>query len=543
MRTLKLLFAFFFLPFALLAQSNVDKLVEALEFHSKGVLNNWKYSTDFKADPTLPGFDDSKWETLQLNASIYPDSCWLRREVVLPARFLGEPLSGPVRFLVSVDDYGYLIVNGESKGHFPWDGEFELTKDGKPGQKFVLAIKAINTGGPLRLLRAQFEMEKSKPLRQMIDDLCLSLRAGQKLLSFDTYQTNSRVKTDPGLDKSVMDKSEKTRLNNLLQNLATKVDVQAMADGKLDKFNASLAEVRAQLKPIGEFARRFTLFFDANAHIDAAWLWREKETVEVCKNTFASVLNMMSARPDFTYTQSAAAYYDWMERFYPEIFEGIQQRVKEGRWEVVGGMWVEPDCNLPSGESWARHLLYAKRYFRNQLGVDIKTGWNPDSFGYNWNMPQFYSNAGIDAFITQKIGWNDTGVFPYRLFWWQGPDGSRILAYFPFDYVNTVNNPLLAVLGEAHEGTLPNKKSFVQLSPANLVLTTIKKAEGSAAWIFQWHDAKGEESLAMLTLPQTPKQVMLSNFLEEDGTPVGFDQKVVQVKTRKNAIVTVKVYF
>jgi alpha-mannosidase len=440
-----LLFAFFFLPFSLLAQSNVDKLAEALEFHSKGVLNDWKYSTNLKEDATKPGVDDSKWETLKINASIYPDSCWLRKEVALPPRFLGEAVSGPVRFLVSVDDYGYLFVNGESKGRFPWHGEFELTKDAKPGQKFVLVIKAINTGGPLRLLRAQIEMEKSNSLRQMIDELCLSLRVGQKLLSFDTYQTNARVKTDPGIDKSAADKAEKTRLNNLLQSLAAQVDVQALADGKMEKFNASLAEVRAQLKPISEYAKRFTLFFDANAHIDAAWLWREKETLEVCKNTFASVLNMMSARPDFTYTQSAAAYYDWMERFYPEIFKGMQQRVKEGRWEVVGGMWVEPDCNLPSGESWARHLLYAKRYFQKKLEVNVGIGWNPDSFGYNWNMPQFYLNAGIDAFITQKIGWNETNVFPHRLFWWEGPDGSRVLAYFPFDYVNTIDDPFQLV--------------------------------------------------------------------------------------------------
>jgi alpha-mannosidase len=187
------------------------------------------------------------------------------------------------------------------------------------------------------------------------------------------------------------------------------------------------------------------LYFDANAHIDAAWLWRDKETIEVCKNTFSSVFNMMAARPEFTYTQSSAAYYDWMERLYPDVFRGIQQRVKEGRWEVIGGMWVEPDCNLPSGESWARQLLYAGRYFRTKLGVSVKIGWNPDSFGYTWGMPMFYNNAGIDAFVTQKIGWNETNVFPYRVFWWQSPDSSRLLTYFPFDYVNTIDDPFRLV--------------------------------------------------------------------------------------------------
>lgn len=99
-------------------------------------------------------------------------------------------------------------------------------------------------------------------------------------------------------------------------------------------------------------------------------------------------------------------------------------------------MWTEPDCNLISGESWARQLLYGKRYFKKKFGVDIKIGWNPDSFGYNWNMPQFFKKAGIDKFITQKIGWNDTTIFPYHFFWWEGPDGSRVLTYFPYKGYN-----------------------------------------------------------------------------------------------------------
>ncbi len=140
----------------------------------------------------------------------------------------------------------------------------------------------------------------------------------------------------------------------------------------------------------------------------------------------------------FTYTQSAAQYYKWMEDYYPDVFQGIKDKVKAGRWEAIGGMWIEPDCNLIDGPSWMRQILYAKRYFKKKLGVDIHIGWNPDSFGYNWNMPMFYQNAGIDAFVTQKIGWNDTNVFPYRVFWWESPDGSKILSYFPFDYVNTI---------------------------------------------------------------------------------------------------------
>jgi len=447
MKKSQLIFLLFLMPLALAAQTSVDKLIGSIDSLSTTSFDNWKVSQDLKnsrvvsGDPTKPGYDDSKWDNLKLDQRIYPDSCWLRREIVLPERILGQQLAGAVRLLVSVDDYGYLWVNGESRGYFPWDGEFELTRDAKPGQKFLIVIKAINTNGPLRLLRAEIESEKIKPVRQLVKDFALSLRVGQKLLSFDTYQTNARRKTDPGTDRSAISRAEKTRLNGLLQSAASGVDPQALATGALDKFTASIDKARSQLKPVSEFAKKFTLFFDANAHIDAAWLWREGETIEVCKNTFTSVLKMMDSRPDFTYAQSSAAYYDWMERLYPDVFRRIQPRVKDGRWEIVGGMWIEPDCNIPAGESWYRHLLYAKRYFRNKFGVDVKIGWNPDSFGYNWNMPAFYMSAGIDAFVTQKIGWNETDVFPYRVFWWESPDGSRILSYFPFDYVNTVDDP------------------------------------------------------------------------------------------------------
>ncbi len=182
--------------------------------------------------------------------------------------------------------------------------------------------------------------------------------------------------------------------------------------------------------------------FDANAHIDAAWLWREGETVEVCKNTFTSVLNMMDARPDFTYTQSSAAYYDWMERLYPGRVQADrragQRRPMGDHRRDVGRARLQP---AGRGVVDAAPPVRASGISGRSSGKDVKIGWNPDSFGYNWNMPQFYADAGIDAFITQKIGWNETNVFPHRVFWWEAPDGSRILAYFPFDYVNTIDDP------------------------------------------------------------------------------------------------------
>ena len=436
-----LLFAILLTPVLISAQTTVDRVARQLDSLCRITFDDWKYSTDFGTDPGLPPAGDDGWRALKLHQSLSFDSCWMRKEIVLPRTILGKPTAGAITFEITVDDYGYLFIDGASKGRINWDGEFELTRDAHPGQKFVVLVKVINTGGPMRIMRARIRSEASRELAQQIDDFAFSLRVGQKLLSFDTYQTNSRVKVDPGMDRSTQNREEKQQLNGVLQDAADKVDLQALMEGDIESFRESVKDARTKIMPVSAFAKRFTLYFDANAHIDAAWLWREKESIEVCKRTFSSVNNMMNARPDFTYTQSSAAYYDWMERSYPDLFAKIRERVKEGRWEIIGGMWVEPDCNLPSGESWMRQLLYAKSYFRQKFGVDVTTGWNPDSFGYNWNMPQFYRNAGIDAFITQKIGWNDRNVFPYRVFWWQSPDSSRILSYFPFDYVNEISDP------------------------------------------------------------------------------------------------------
>jgi alpha-mannosidase len=137
---------------------------------------------------------------------------------------------------------------------------------------------------------------------------------------------------------------------------------------------------------------------------------------------------------------SSAQTYEWMQEKYPDIYHQIEQRVKEGRWEIIGGMWVEPDLNMPDGESLVRQILIGKRYFQKNFGVDVKIGWNPDSFGYNYQLPQIYKKSGMDYFVTQKLMWaHEFTTFPYKFFWWQAPDGSRLLTYFPHDYADGID--------------------------------------------------------------------------------------------------------
>ena len=181
------------------------------------------------------------------------------------------------------------------------------------------------------------------------------------------------------------------------------IDLAALDKGEQAAFDASLKAAQGKLDVLRPYMKQFSVKAIGNSHIDMAWLWPETETVEVVRNTFRTALDLMREYPDFKFTASAAQAYVWMEEKYPAIFQEIEQRVKEGRWEIVGGMWVEPDLNMPDGESLVRQILYGKRYFKQKFGVDVNIGWNPDSFGYNAQLPQIYKRSGIDYFVTQKL--------------------------------------------------------------------------------------------------------------------------------------------
>jgi len=185
----------------------------------------------------------------------------------------------------------------------------------------------------------------------------------------------------------------------------------------------------AQTKPPGE------IDLVGYAHTDLSWLWPRSETIHaVYPLTIESVLRMMKEHPDLVYAQSAAQAYEWVELYYPNLFAQISQKIASGEWEVVGGSWTEYSTNIPSGEAQVRQHLYAKRYFKEKFDVDVQIGWLPDSFGFNWNLPQIYHKSGINYFVTHKLKWqielnNPPVPFPYHLFWWDAPDGSRVLAF------------------------------------------------------------------------------------------------------------------
>lgn len=216
-----------------------------------------------------------------------------------------------------------------------------------------------------------------------------------------------------------------------------------------------------------------------NSHLDIVFMWAYKEYIRKLGRTHATMLRLMEQYPDFIFSQSTVPTYIEMEKRYPNLFAQVKKRIKEGRWEYIGAMWVEPDCNLISGESFARQLLHGVRYAEKTFGITPKTCWVPDVFGNGYAMPQILKKAGVEYFVTHKMGiWNDTNPWRYNTFWWEGPDGSRVFSIVPpTHFIGTVEADSLKV----------NWKKY-----------TDKETIGESMYCYGWGDGGGGVDTEML---------------------------------------------
>lgn len=186
-----------------------------------------------------------------------------------------------------------------------------------------------------------------------------------------------------------------------------------------------------------------------HSHIDIGWLWPVRESIRKAARTFSTQLAVMDKYPDYIFGASQAELYMMIKENYPALYERIREKIKEGRWEIQGGMWVEPDCNLISGESMVRQFLYGKNFFMDEFGYDVRNLWIPDAFGYSGSMPQIIKKSGCDCLLTQKISWSKVNKFPHNTFRWRGIDGTEILTHFPpEDTYNAECTPLQRIKAE-----------------------------------------------------------------------------------------------
>jgi alpha-mannosidase len=242
------------------------------------------------------------------------------------------------------------------------------------------------------------------------------------------------------------------RRARLLRTLERAFDVLDLED--IGGTAARAREVLAPALALRARASAHTTVAVGHAHIDTAWLWPVRETVRKCVRTFASALRLMDEEPDYRFVCSQAAQQEWMRVLHPELFARMQERAAAGQWIPVGGMWVEPDMNLPSGESIVRQLVHGQRFFEEQFGRRCREVWIPDVFGYPASLPQLFAAGGCTRFVTQKLSWNKENRFPHSTFWWEGIDGTRVLTHFPpVETYNAVMEPAEQVRleGQFHE--------------------------------------------------------------------------------------------
>lgn len=219
---------------------------------------------------------------------------------------------------------------------------------------------------------------------------------------------------------------------HLLQTLNEAVSLVSFHLPYGEDFLESVREATAYLEKelYGKREMEATVSAVGHTHIDVAWLWRLRQTRDKTSRSFATVLKLMEEYPDYRFMSSQAQLYEFIRQEHPAIFARIRESVRQGRWEPEGGMWVEADTNLSSGESLVRQFLVGKRFFRNAFGADCKILWLPDVFGYSATLPQIMKQCGINYFMTTKISWNEYDKLPYDTFLWRGIDGSEVLTHF-----------------------------------------------------------------------------------------------------------------
>ena len=438
------LVVFLLLPAAAVSQNAVDPykpIIDRLDSLTHQGETEWRFHTDVP-HPEDSSVSDSDWgvwtvKNVSGRGAQAANEHWtgtrvFRRRVEVPEKINGYATAGSRVWLdLRFGSAASLQITAFSNGAILYRGDDDnilpvlLTENAQPGQKFLIAARIVaGDSVQAQFLHAEMSIDaphsRPDPARLRLE----LLSAWPIITAYEEGKTEREAQLDAAIkaiDFSPLDKADQSG------------------------FDASLRAAQSKLEALKPWMQQFTIRLVGNSHIDMAWLWPWTETVEVVRNTFRSVLDLMREYPDFKFTMSSARTYEWMQEKYPDLFHEIEQRVKEGRWEVIGGMWVEPDLNMPDGESLVRQILVGKRYFRKNFGVDVKIGWNPDSFGYNYQLPQIYKRSGMDYFVTQKLLWaHEFTTFPYKLFWWQAPDGSRLLTYFPHDYAGGIDAEPLA---------------------------------------------------------------------------------------------------
>ncbi|MBC7814762.1 MAG: alpha-mannosidase [Burkholderiales bacterium] len=412
-------------------------LINPLVYRQRHSLPALRYTTlanPLDAPPVCQDIDDSTWQTIPPNSywSAWVTDFALRTTFEIPAKWdtrvpvalylpLGEAgdFSHP-ETLAYIDGQAYAAADRHHQ-------EILLPDNLRDGQTHQLALHGWTglggwkNGNPNTKLfmRECAVVQIDQPTREFITVARVALDVANQL------EDNEPIK---GLLYNALD--EAFRIIDTRDPLGTEAFYASVPAA----FEALKQEIAIAGEPMN-----VDIVGVGHAHIDVAWLWTLGQTIRKSGRTFSTVLRLMEQYPGYIFSQSQPQLYQYTQQYFPEIFTQIKERVKEGRWELMGGTWVEPDCNCIGSESLARQFLLGRNYFRKHFGdVDTPVLWLPDTFGYSWALPQLIKQAGMKYFITHKMSWNQYNQMPNQLLWWQGLDGTRVLTHFlttPSDWV------------------------------------------------------------------------------------------------------------
>ncbi len=346
---------------------------------------------------------------------------WFRAEVTVPESFDGKALwieaATQIRFWDAVNPQFLAFINGEVvQGLDCNHRDILVTKHAKAGETFTLDLQAYTgrdndrtsgTTAGLRLFASLVEYDA--PVKELLYNLMVP------------------VKIVKHLDEN---QAIRGKLQNAMEHAINLIDFRVPQS---DEFHASVVEANEYLNKVvfDELTGNEDVLVTCigSTHIDIAWWWTVEQTREKAARSFATALKFMDEYPDYKFMSSQPQLYEFVKDRYPALFERIKQRVKEGRWEAEGGMWIEADCNVTSGESLIRQFIYGKRFFKEEFDKDNKVLWLPDVFGYSAALPQIMKKCGIEYFMTTKISWNQYNKLPVDTFMWKGIDGTEIFTH------------------------------------------------------------------------------------------------------------------
>lgn len=446
---------------AITPQQQLDRLNNRLN-----ELAGWRDRARLPLEPGV--FTDAQGHTSPIAVGqawpsrAFPVSMTFRAAV--PQDWAGQP----VTLYADPGGEALLRVNGQPAGGLnPYHREHLLLARAQGGEQLEIVITASPKGlfgTPERspALRAARLCVPDHALRPVYEDLLAFLDGAAQLLKMGREGVAARLLdlVEEALTRIPLDRGNSARyLARVSQGAAERNSL----DGLWDEYDfdspdcapypagwhAHLQEAREVLQSgKAEILRTYPaegrIALSGHAHIDLAWLWPLSETRQKVLRTFSTVLALMDEFPDFTFNQSMGQLYEYVLEEDPDLFARIQARVQEGRWDLVGGMWVEPDGNLISGESWARQLLHGQRFFERHFGRRVNVCWLPDTFGYAANLPQFLRHGDIAFFFTTKLFWSESNLFPNDLYHWEALDGTRVLAHQFFNPAAGYNGDIKA---------------------------------------------------------------------------------------------------